>query len=65
MPRAVEVHTPNPWTTREVPPCLSGVQCWSLRVSSAVVALQTQRAGVTVHGCLSEIRFVSVEVRKT
>lgn len=30
-----------------------------------MVALQTQRAGVTVHGYLSEIRFVSVEVRKT
>ena len=65
MPRAVEVHSLNPWTTGEVPPCLFGVQCWALKFSSTVVALQTQRAGVTVHGCLSEIRFVSVEVRKT
>ena len=50
---------------QEVPPCLFGVHCWALRFSSTVLALQTQRAGVTVQGCLSEIRFVSVEVRKT
>ena len=65
MPRAVEAHTLNPWTSREVPLCLFGVLCWALRFSSTVVALQTQRARVVVHGCLSEISFVSVEVRKT
>ena len=73
VPPAVEARSPNHWTTREFPPMSFevdarigfGVWCYALRFSSTLVALHTQRAGVTLHGSLSEVRLGSVEVRKT